>query len=487
MEARTAKQPVLVGKLPTKKLLRLASEERLVALTRAGNERAFEVLVERYRARLLAFCRHMLASKEDAEDVLQDVFVAAYNALLADERPVNVRPWLYRIARNRCLNELRRKNPAGVDSMDVYLGEGAESVSDRILQKERVRHLVEDIGQLPESQRTALLLRELDDLSYEQIAEAMETTVSSVKSLLVRARVALAEAAEARALSCADVRVRLGEEAEGLAKLTPPYRRHLRSCESCRAFRKQLRRNDRLLAALLPVGVIPALQRLVISHLPESSAYLGGGSAAGALGASASSSSLGSLLGLGGGAVATKAAAGLATVAIVAAGAVAAEQTIHHPPHRHPVRKNAEAGVKRGSEGHGQADHSAAGPPLLPAVAAVSTHHRAVRTEATTTKASRTAKASTTTSTSAAATTTATATGKPTRTVAPTTTSATTNSRTDSKPPSSTSTTSTSRATATATSLTTTPRTTTHQPTAKESRLARKRAGKRRARKRRAG
>ena len=79
-------------------LLRLQSDERLVALVRRGNQPAFEALVARYQARLLAFCRHMLSSKEDAEDVLQEVFAAAFNAMLADDRPINVRPWLYRIA-----------------------------------------------------------------------------------------------------------------------------------------------------------------------------------------------------------------------------------------------------------------------------------------------------------------------------------------------------------------------------------------------------
>src|SRR5262245_47585284 len=89
-------------------LLRLQSDERLVSLTRRGNPAAYEALVGRYQARLLAFCRHMLGSREDAEDVLQEVFAAAFNAMLADDRPINVRPWLYRIARNRSLNHLRR-------------------------------------------------------------------------------------------------------------------------------------------------------------------------------------------------------------------------------------------------------------------------------------------------------------------------------------------------------------------------------------------
>jgi DNA-directed RNA polymerase specialized sigma24 family protein len=102
----------LHGRTP---LLRLQSDERLIAFVRRGNNSAFEVLFSRYQSRLLAFCRHLLGSKEDAEDVLQEVMAAAFNAILADERAINVRPWLYRIARNRSLNHLRRAQAIGMD------------------------------------------------------------------------------------------------------------------------------------------------------------------------------------------------------------------------------------------------------------------------------------------------------------------------------------------------------------------------------------
>src|SRR5256714_14913074 len=214
-------------------LLRLASDERLVALTRRGNQSAFEALVARYQSRLLAFCRHMLSSREDAEDVLQEVFAAAFNAMLADDRPINVRPWLYRIARSRSLNHLRRTQAVGVDSMDVHLSEGGLTTADKVHRREEFRLLIADVQDLPETQRTALLLREIDALSYEQISEAMETTVPSVKSLLVRARMSLAEASEARQLTCDEVRMQLAEIAEGLRRTTPPVKRHVRDCEHC--------------------------------------------------------------------------------------------------------------------------------------------------------------------------------------------------------------------------------------------------------------
>src|SRR6187401_3628131 len=109
MEASVLRQPNESATLlsdPRAGFLRLQSDERLVALTRRGHEAAFETLISRYRARLLAFCRHMVGSTEDAEDILQEVFVSAYRAMLADDRELNVRPWLYRIARNRSLNHL---------------------------------------------------------------------------------------------------------------------------------------------------------------------------------------------------------------------------------------------------------------------------------------------------------------------------------------------------------------------------------------------
>src|SRR5436853_1394765 len=160
----TTRVGLLGGRSP---LLRLQSDERLIALLRVGNDTAFDVLFGRYRSRLLAFCRHMLGSKEDAEDILQDVFAAAYNAILADERDINVRPWLYRIARNRCLNHLRRPVPVGQDSMDIFERDGGATTSDTVHKREEFRQIVADVGELPETQRTALLLREIDPLSYE--------------------------------------------------------------------------------------------------------------------------------------------------------------------------------------------------------------------------------------------------------------------------------------------------------------------------------
>jgi len=345
MEASALRQsaalPALAGRSP---LLRLQSDERLIALTRRGHHGAFEALVQRYQPRLLAFCRHMLGSQEDAEDVLQEVFTAAFNAVLADDRAINARPWLYRIARNRSLNHLRRPQPAGQDSMDVFERDGGTTTADTVHKREEFRQIVADVHELPETQRTALLLREIDALSYDQIAEAMDTTVPSVKSLLVRARVSLAEAAEARLLTCGEVRVELGRVAEGLTRTTAPLRRHLKVCDRCRTFRGELRKTTRQLAAVYPLGPLVLLKGWLAKAGVGGASAAGAGAGAAATGGGAASTGMagvavtaasgitaGGAVSAGVSTLATKAAAGMAAAVIVTAGAV----EVKHVSERH--------------------------------------------------------------------------------------------------------------------------------------------------------
>ena len=329
----------------------------------------------------------MLNSREDAEDVLQEVFAAAFNAVLADEREINVRPWLYRIARNRSLNHLRRASAIGVDSMDVHFADHGLSTGDRVIRREGFRQLLADVQQLPETQRTALLLREIDSLSYEQIAHAMETTVPSVKSLLVRARISLAEAAEARKLSCEEVRLELGHVAEGLVKLSPPARRHTRDCERCRSFKKQLKTNNHALAAIFPVGPLLIFKKLLLakigstasaSHVAGGAGATVGASGAASAGAGAAASGgagvAGGVFTAGAGAIATKAVAGLAAAAIVTAGAVAAD---HSGPRHRVLSGTASAPISHSEPVVVRQQAQPATPAARP-VAFVARHHRNV-------------------------------------------------------------------------------------------------------------
>ncbi len=321
-------------------LLKLQGDDRLIAMARSGNPGAFEAIVDRYQGRLLGFCRQMLGSTEDAEDILQEVFVNAYRAMLADEREINLRPWLYRIARNRCLNHLRKPRADAQESMDMVPAVEASSTAERVHNREEFRQLLTDVNKLPETQRSALLLREMDALSYEEIAVAMDTSVPSVKSLLVRARISLAEASQSRLLTCGDVRLELAEAAEGLRKVSGPVRRHVRECDECADFRTQVRSNEKALAALFPVGGLLAFKTFILSKLGLGGAAGGGagatgvGTGAAGVGAVGSVGVGGAALGGSGGAGAvgaalgTKAVAGVVTAAVLTAGAVEVKQQV---------------------------------------------------------------------------------------------------------------------------------------------------------------
>ncbi|MDP9400966.1 MAG: sigma-70 family RNA polymerase sigma factor, partial [Actinomycetota bacterium] len=253
MEASTlpvsAPAPRLSVALP---LLRLRSDEQLVALFRAGSEAAFGVLHERYRTRLVAYARQMLGgSRQDAEDIVQDVFLRACGALGADERPVTLRAWLYRVAHNRCIDQLRRPAPAPAEAVDTP-GAHADDAMAEAERREDLRQLVADLRRLPAQQRSALLMRELEGLPYADLADALGTTVPAVKSLLVRARIGLVESVEARETACADIRADLAESRGRGVRASGLARRHLRDCAGCREYRGRLRGLERGLAGLVP-------------------------------------------------------------------------------------------------------------------------------------------------------------------------------------------------------------------------------------------
>jgi RNA polymerase sigma factor (sigma-70 family) len=178
---------------------RTLSDEQIVAALRAGDDDAMTEIDRRYRDRLLAYVRRMSAGA-DAEDVVQDVLARAYLALRADDRPMALRAWLYRVAHNRCLDLLRRPAPVLTDNIEFgpAAARTAISLGEQVAGRERLRQVVADIQSLPDQQRSALIIRELEGLTYEELAGALETTVPAIKSLLVRARMNLARFADAR-------------------------------------------------------------------------------------------------------------------------------------------------------------------------------------------------------------------------------------------------------------------------------------------------
>jgi RNA polymerase sigma factor (sigma-70 family) len=182
----------------TRAAVRASTEAALVAALGAGDVDAMTEIDHRYRDRLLAYVRRMSAGA-DAEDVVQDVLARAYTALRADDRPMALRAWLYRVAHNRCLDVLRGAPARVVLSEEIELGAATATLPELVAGRERLRQVVADIQDLPDQQRSALIIRELEGLSYEVLAAALDTTVPAIKSLLVRARMNLARAAEERA------------------------------------------------------------------------------------------------------------------------------------------------------------------------------------------------------------------------------------------------------------------------------------------------
>src|SRR5687767_8207177 len=286
MEASALRAPAGINRLGhSPALLRLRSDEQLVALFRAGNDEAYRVIHDRYRQRLFAYVRQMLAgSRSDAEDALQDVFLRAYNALRADDRPVALKAWLYRVAHNRCIDQLRRPVPAPSEIFEM----SRPLMPDPLAETERrddLRKLVADVQRLPEQQRSALLMRELEGLSYANLAAALDVSVPAVKSLLVRARIGLVEAAEARDTACCDIQGDLALSFGRGVRASAKARRHMRECSGCREYRTQLRSVNKELAALLPgPGPLAFLAKALGVGAGASgggAAVVGGGAAAG--------------------------------------------------------------------------------------------------------------------------------------------------------------------------------------------------------------
>ncbi|HEV2815546.1 MAG TPA: sigma-70 family RNA polymerase sigma factor [Solirubrobacteraceae bacterium] len=286
MEASALRAPAGLGRLSLPSaLLKLRSDEQLVAIFRAGNDEAFRVIHDRYRQRLFAYVRQMLAgSRSDAEDALQDVFLRAYNALRVDERPVALKAWLYRVAHNRCVDQLRRPVPAPADVFEI----SRPLMPDPLAETERrddLRRLVADVQRLPEQQRSALLMRELEGLSYASLADALDVSVPAVKSLLVRARIGLVEAAEARDTACCDIRGDLALSFDKGVRASAKARRHMRECDGCRDYRTQLRGVKTELGALLPgpgpIALVAKLFGLGAGASGGGAAVVGGGAATG--------------------------------------------------------------------------------------------------------------------------------------------------------------------------------------------------------------
>jgi len=167
--------------------LRTQPDRRLVRLVREGYETAFEEIVRRYRKPLDRFAASIVGSR--AEDVTQDAFSKALLALRGSENEIELKPWLYRIVRNTALNDLRDRPPT-VEQLEETLA-GGESAAVAVERREEMTELMERLRALPEPQRAAIVMRELEGLSHEEIGAALGVSGGAARQAIHRARVSL--------------------------------------------------------------------------------------------------------------------------------------------------------------------------------------------------------------------------------------------------------------------------------------------------------
>lgn len=279
-------------------------DRSLARLASEGDDEAFAAIFERHHRGVLTLSRHMLGSREEAEDALQHTFAAAYRQLVEKGPPDHIRAWLYATARNRCSSVLRarRELPHGeVPAGTAWLPDEVESRSD-------LRELLDDIVRLPEEQRVALVLAEIEELDHSEIAEVLGCRRDKVRALVFQARTTLGGWREARATPCREVREEIAV-ARGPELRRAYLSRHLAVCPDCKAFRAEVDEQRRRVALLLPpVPIALALKEGVI-EAAVAGATGGAAAAAGGGGAAAA-----------GGGIATAVKVGAAALVIGGAG-----------------------------------------------------------------------------------------------------------------------------------------------------------------------
>jgi RNA polymerase sigma factor (sigma-70 family) len=276
------------------------SDVRLARRAAKGDGRAFAAIYRRYDQRLYRYCLSIVGNPEDAQDALQNAMVKVMRALPGEQREIQLKPWLYRIAHNESV-ELLRKRREQVE-LDPELLNAAGDPAEAASQRERLRHLLADLDRLPERQRGALVMRELAGLGFEQIGEALGTSAAVVRQTVYEARLSLRQLEAGREMSCGKAMRELSD-ADGRVTRRRDIQAHLRACGDCREFGESIATRRRDLAAIAPLPAV-ASSALLHSVLGGSQAGVGGGLATG-LGKAAA------------GSVAVKSAATVAVVAVL--------------------------------------------------------------------------------------------------------------------------------------------------------------------------
>lgn len=202
-DSRIEFKQLLITRYGLGNAMEMQKDEELMLQFQSGDEAAFRILVDRYKQRIHAFTYRFLSRNPEAEDVAQEVFVKIYFSRNTYRPAAKFSTWVYVITRNTCLQAMKklgakvslnnRSAETDREMLETLADTHAESPSERALNDEKVDKIAEALDRLPESQKMAILLRRYDQMSYEEMAEVMNCSVQSVKSLLFRGRVALKE------------------------------------------------------------------------------------------------------------------------------------------------------------------------------------------------------------------------------------------------------------------------------------------------------
>jgi RNA polymerase sigma factor (sigma-70 family) len=239
--------------------VRMTDSELLAAL-RAGDPSAFPEICARHEPALRRMARRILQSNPAiVDDVIQESLLRGHRALRRDDRHIEIRPYLFRLVRNCCLDEIARVRTDSVALHLLHAGDepaGHDSAHALYERRDRFATTIADLAGLPENQRHALLRREIDGLTHEQVAAELGVSAGASRSLVVRARETLTRAAAARGADCQDVRAELLRAHDARRRAPSATLRHVAGCADCRAFRAALKDDRRTLRALAPVPLL---------------------------------------------------------------------------------------------------------------------------------------------------------------------------------------------------------------------------------------
>ena len=304
--------------------LRLAGDRHLSRLASKGDARAFAAIYERHHQDLYRYCRSITGNAEDASDALQSTMAAALRSLPGERREVALRPWLFRVAHNEAISLIRRRRPAAELSEDS--ASAAPGPHGLACMRERVTVLVENLRDLPERQRGALVMRELNGLDYDEIGTALGVSSPAARQAVYEARLALTELEEGREMECDSVRRSISAR-DGRMMRGRRLRAHLRGCRSCTNFSEQTELRRSAMSSVFPPLPAAAGAAILAGVLGGAgAACVGTGASVGAA-AGAGSSGIMSILASGlsqaaGASGAAKGAAAVVAVAVASVGTV---------------------------------------------------------------------------------------------------------------------------------------------------------------------